>query len=277
MLGTGRRRRSNPAGHGAFGRFGFAAERNLTALISHGAAWKPRMNAPLHFRSFFDLRQFARSSRKSGFEASGLTRRHVELPPGPVAVGALYVARGEHPESMDADEFVIACEGVVSLHVGAMELSLAPGESAVIHAGSSVRWVAGDAAMLVFMRYQAQSGQGPGLTPIDYGAELTPSGAPLAELLTTPAPACRNFTDYRSADGEFVCGTWDSTPYTRKAMRYRHYELMYLLDGEVSFEDEVGARATYVKGDIFLVRQGAECSWDSQEYVRKVYAIWRPA
>lgn len=235
------------------------------------------MNASLGYPSFFDLREFARSARASLSATGGLARSYVQLPPGPVAVGALHVAQGEHQEPVDGDEFVIVEEGEVSLRVDGVESKLAPGESAVIRAGSEVRWTARDAATLVFMRYQAQPGQGAGVVPIDYAAELAPSGAPLAELLTTPTPACRNFTDHRSTDGEFVCGTWDSTPYTRRAMRYRHYELMYLLDGEVSFEDEVGARATFAQGDIFLVRQGAECSWDSQVYVRKVYAIWRPA
>lgn len=236
------------------------------------------MNPPLRFPSFFDLRRFARNAGLSAFEASnGLARRDLELPPGPIAVGALHVGPGDHPESIEGDEFVIACEGRVSLRVDGTELSLMPGESAVIRAGSAVRWAAESAATLIFMRYRTPSGQGTGVVPIDHEAELVASGAPLAELLTTPTPACRNFTDYRSADGEFVCGTWDSTPYTRKGMRYRHYELMYLLDGEVSFEDEAGARATFAQGDIFLVRQGAECSWDSQSHVRKVYAIWRPA
>lgn len=235
------------------------------------------MSAALRFPSFFDLREFARTARSPLAQTDSLVRRHVELPPGPVAVGALHMAAGEHAESVDGDEFVVADQGRVSLHVDGAELSLAPGESAAIRAGSVVRWVAEDAATLIFMRYRTPSGQDPGFVPIDYAAELAPSGAPLAELLTTPTPVCRNFTDYRSADGEFVCGTWDSTPYTRKAMRYRHYELMYLLDGEVSFEDEVGARATFAQGDIFLIRQGAECSWDSQVHVRKVYAIWRPA
>lgn len=235
------------------------------------------MNAPLRFPSFFDLREFARSARPSSSATGGLARCHVELPPGPVAVGALHMPPGDHPGSVDGDEFVVASEGRVSLRVGGAELSLAPGESAVIRAGSDVRWAAEDAATLIFMRYQAQSGQGPGFVPIDFGAELAPSGAPLAELLTTPTPACRNFTDYRSADGEFVCGTWDSTPYARRAMRYRHYELMHLLEGEVGFEDAAGARARFSRGDIFLIRQGAECSWDSKVQVRKVYAIWRPA
>lgn len=234
------------------------------------------MKTPSEVPSFIDLQRFARTSHPPAGEAP-LTRRYLPLPPGPVSVGALHVEPGRHSETMDADEFVIVCDGTVALHGDGAILSLAPGQSAVIRCGSAVRWEADTQALLVFMRYRAQPGDGAGIVPIDYEAELVPSGAPLAELLTTPTPACRNFTDYRSTDGEFVCGTWDSTPYARRAMRYRHYELMYLLEGEVSFEDAVGARATFVRGDIFLVRQDAECSWDSKVHVHKAYAIWRPA
>jgi uncharacterized cupin superfamily protein len=60
-------------------------------------------------------------------------------------------------------------------------------------------------------------------------------------------------------------------------MAYRHYELMYLLDGSVTFIDEAGTEGAFAKGDIFLVEQGASCSWDSQVHVKKVYCIYRPA
>lgn len=173
------------------------------------------MNTASLFPSFFDLREFAQSGSASAGEAGGLVRRQLELPEGPVVVGALHLAAGDHSERVDADEFVIACAGTVSVRVDGTERSLAPGESAVIRAGSAVNWIAKGSATLVFMRYLAERDGDTGLVPIDYEAELAPSGAPLAELLTTPTPACRNFTDYRSPDGEFVCGTWDSTPYAR--------------------------------------------------------------
>lgn len=192
-------------------------------------------------------------------------------------MGALHIEPGRHTETTDADEFVIVCDGAVALNCDGSTLSLALGQSAVIRSGSAVCWETNGQASLVFMRYHAAGSNSTGIVPIDYEAELVPSGAPLAELLTTPTPTCRNFTDYRSTDGEFVCGTWDSTPYSRRVMRYRHYELMCLLEGEVSFEDAVGEQGTFVRGDIFLVRQDAECSWDSKVHVHKVYAIWRPA
>jgi uncharacterized cupin superfamily protein len=109
----------------------------------------------------------------------------------------------------------------------------------------------------------------PGVTVID-------TGPPAADLLVGPTPSCRNHSDYLSTNGEFVCGTWDSTPYHRRSMLYRHIELMHLLDGSVTFEDATGS-VTFAKGDIFLAMRGAECAWISHVHVKKVYAIHRPA
>ncbi|MFV4725635.1 cupin domain-containing protein, partial [Mycobacterium tuberculosis] len=93
------------------------------------------------------------------------------------------------------------------------------------------------------MAYTAGAGAPAAAVPVDLAAELAPSGAPLAELLIGPTPSCRNHTDYRSADGTFTCGVWDSTPYHRRAMRYAHFELMVLLKGSVTFVDEEGKAA----------------------------------
>jgi len=60
-------------------------------------------------------------------------------------------------------------------------------------------------------------------------------------------------------------------------MASRNYELIYLSAGSVTFGDGAGAQGTFGKGDIFLVEQGASCSWDSQVHVKKIYAIYRPA
>jgi uncharacterized cupin superfamily protein len=60
-------------------------------------------------------------------------------------------------------------------------------------------------------------------------------------------------------------------------MAYRHFELMYLLHGSVTFVDELDREGTFGAGDIFLVEQHAQCSWESREDVAKIYAIYRPA
>jgi uncharacterized cupin superfamily protein len=54
-------------------------------------------------------------------------------------------------------------------------------------------------------------------------------------------------------------------------------ELMYLLEGSVTFVDETGRSGTFSKGDIFLIEQKASCTWESRENVAKLYVIYRPA
>jgi uncharacterized cupin superfamily protein len=60
-------------------------------------------------------------------------------------------------------------------------------------------------------------------------------------------------------------------------MSYRHHELIHLLEGNFTFEDETGRIGTFFPGDIVLAEQHAQCSWEHREHVTKVYAIYRPA
>jgi uncharacterized cupin superfamily protein len=60
-------------------------------------------------------------------------------------------------------------------------------------------------------------------------------------------------------------------------MPYRMYELMYQLEGSVKLVDETGRGSTFTRGDILIVEQHAQCSWESREHVAKVYAVFRPA
>ncbi|WP_244438799.1 cupin domain-containing protein [Paraburkholderia dilworthii] len=156
-------------------------------------------------------------------------------------------------------------------------LTLNAGSSAVIPEGAYFAWSTQGPVSIIFMRYQGAQGTDGTIVPIDDAPQLEPSGTPSEELLLTPTPQCRNQTDYRSPDEQFNCGTWDSTPYHRVAMLYHHHELMHLLEGSVTFVDETGRGATFSRGDIFLVEQGAQCSWESREHVAKVYATYRPA
>jgi len=236
-------------------------------------------------RSFVDLRAFADREAatvpvaQAGGEDPFLACRSL-LPTteGPVTVGVLQLPPGlGKVASMPADEFLIVHKGRVTLEADGHALALEPDASVVLTRGVSVAWSADAPVTLIFLRRSGGPDDKAAMIPIEENPVLTPSGAPLAELLVGPTPSCRNYSDYRSPDGEFVCGTWDSTPYHRLAMSYRHFELMYLLDGSVTFVDGAGRKGTFAKGDIFLVEQGAHCSWESREYVKKVYAIYRPA
>lgn len=237
--------------------------------------------------SFIDLRCFAKDQTQgipaqaagsAGEDRFLTSRRILDRPPGPVTFGAIALDAGcGTVESQPADEFVIVCDGTLTLTQQDRVLALGPGGSAVLQHGAQFAWTADGPVSVIFMRYNRSTLGDRLLVPITENPVMEPSGAPLAELLLTPTPACRNFTEYRSADGELSCGTWDSTPYHRRAMFYRIYELMYLKEGSVSFEDETGRRGTFSRGDIFLIEQNAQCSWESRENVAKVFAIYRPA
>jgi uncharacterized cupin superfamily protein len=235
-------------------------------------------------RSFVDLNAFAADAGQgvtldasASLDRFESRRRLLDLPVGPVTAGVIALGQDSGTISAQpADEFVIVSEGAIAFTQGERTLTLSAGSSAVIPRGASFSWATQAPASVIFMRYLGGQGTDGAIVPIDGAPQLAPSGAPLAELLLTPTPQCRNQTDYRSPDAQFTCGTWDSTPYHRIAMRYPHYELMHLLEGSVTFVDETGRTATFSRGDIFLVEQGARCSWESLEQVAKVYAIYRP-
>lgn len=230
--------------------------------------------------SFIDLRAFA-SAALPGAAAGGSwleARTCLPLAPGPISLSALKLASGAgQVPPLPGDEFVTVLSGHLTLKAGDSSVTLGPDESAVVPRGLGFGWSAPAGATALVMRSAEDGGPGAAhITTIDTGVTLSPSGAPLADLLLTPTPSCRNHTAYTSGSGAFLCGVWDSTPYHRRAMRYRHFELMLLLEGSVTFVDGAGREGTFDKGDIFLVEQGAECSWESRVQVAKVFAIYRP-
>jgi uncharacterized cupin superfamily protein len=234
--------------------------------------------------TFVDLREFAEDKNlgvavnaRAGEDRFLAARRVLDWPASPVTAGVITLEAGQGAvQSLVADEFIIVHAGQITLSQKDCTVTLQPGQSAVIKQGASFTWSAPEAVSLIFTRYNHSLPGDGAIVPIQENPEMGPSGGPAAELLTTPAPVCRNFTDYKTEDEEFMCGTWDSTPYARRPMFYRHFELMYLLEGSVSFVDETGRSATFSKGDIFLIEQGANCSWDSRVQVAKVYVIYRP-
>lgn len=231
------------------------------------------MSVASEVRSFVDLRAFAASADVPSGGDYRTARTALPLAEGPCSVDLLALDGGAGSDTgLPGDEFVIVLAG--SLRLG--DVPLAVDACAMIPSGVAFDWQAAPGTRALAMRYLIDMPAAQRIVPIDESAELAPSNPPLAELLVGPTPSCRNHTDYLSSDGVFICGTWDSTPYHRTAMRYRHHELMHLLDGSVTFEDEAGASQTFAKGDIFLLEHAAQCSWDSQEHVKKVYAIWRP-
>jgi len=236
------------------------------------------MSTAIDCPSFIDLRAFAAGpNHNDGADPFGEGRRLVPLRGGPVEAGSIHLPAGKGAApAATGDCWMILADGAVTISADGATREHAAGDSWVVPAETAFDWVAPVPATIIFLRYTNGADSPAGIVPIDIAVDLTPSGAPLAELLIGETPACRNSSTFRSADGEFTCGIWDSTRYHRRPMRYVHFELMYLLQGEVTFVDESGRSRTFAQGDIFLVEQGASCSWESLEHVAKVYAIFRP-
>lgn len=207
------------------------------------------------------------------------SRRRLPLHDGPVSVETVTLEGGVSGDALpNGDEFVLVLAGAIRFHQAGRELRLASGEAAVLVRERRVEWSTQGATELIVMRCTAGGGvdsDEPVRIAVD--APLGPSNGPLPELLIGAKPICGNHTDYRSQSGEFVCGTWDSTPYHRQLMTFRHYELMRLLEGQVTFIDQEGRAGTFGPGDVVLFVQGSGCSWESRTHVKKIYATYRPA
>lgn len=176
------------------------------------------------------------------------------------------------------DAWLFALSGAVVFESMGGDLTLAEGESCGAPRGTSFGWRTDAPATLLAMRYPGgNAGMAPGIVAIPNDAPLSASNPPALDVLLSDVPSCRSNNLFVSADAVFKCGIWDSTPYQRVPIFFHHSELMHLLEGSVSFVDKAGRAATFHKGDTFIIEQGAECSWDSQVKVAKIYAYYKPA
>ncbi|HJP67560.1 MAG TPA: cupin domain-containing protein [Sphingomicrobium sp.] len=204
-------------------------------------------------------------------------RRRLPLPKSPVTVESVILPAGANGQAeLPGDEFVLVLSGQVRFNQKERELRVGEGEAAVVLRNHTLDWTAEEQSELLVMRCIA-GGSAAEPVVIDTKAPLSASNPPLAHLLVGPTPNCRNHSDFRSETGEFVCGTWDSTPYHRRLMEFGHFELMRLLEGQVTFVDQHGRTGTFSAGDVVLFVRGGGCSWESRSHVKKIYATYRPA
>lgn len=232
-------------------------------------------------RNVIDLRAFAGDPAQgvpSGDQGDAwfAGRRIAVTPPGPVGIAALTLDGAGAVDALPADEFVFVLSGELVIE-GAEPLTLTNDRGAMLPKGLCFTWRAKLGTQAIVMSCDTGDAGSDVPVAIDLDAKLVPSNPPAAAVLLSAAPSCRNHTDYRSANGEFSAGVWDSTPYHRRHIDYPHAELMHLLAGSVTFEDEGGNVRTFRKDDVFVVLPGARCSWLSEEDVAKVWVIYRKA
>lgn len=220
-----------------------------------------------------DLRAYARGTAPSHHWQE---RAAPAFADGKARVAAVALRGTGHVDALPDDECVLVLAGQLSIDGAGGSLALAAGQAGVVPVGASFDWRASeDLLAIVYAAPTAAPGTPDAIVAIDTDAPLTPSGAPAPENLLGPVPQCRNHTDYLSANTEFVCGTWDSTPYHRRQIRYAQVEMMFLLGGRVTFTD-AHASVTFGAGDACLFVRGDGCAWLSEEHVKKIYATQRP-
>lgn len=246
----------------------------MTETMDLKAARRDKAAGATQVRGIIDLRAYAAQVAPTSDWLAG--RASAAFVDQGAAVAAIAPVGEGRVAALPADEFVVVLSGALTLETARGAAVVRAGRSVVLPSGLGFGWRAAAGTVAVIVACPGAAGTAPDLVRIDEEAPLQPSNPPLAELLVGPTPSCRNHSDYRSANGELVCGTWDSTPYHRRAMLYRHIELMHLLDGAVTFEDASGS-VTFSKGDIVLAARGAQCAWVSEVHVKKVYATHRPA
>ena len=178
------------------------------------------------------------------------------------------------------NEFMTVLEGEVVIVEKDRTTSITAGESFIIPKGLHCRWTQPGHVRKFFVIFEDASGlvnEGPLHTiKIDPAVALAPSTPPARDMLLSEVPTQHAHQYFSDATGQLNIGVWDTTGYHRKLIDFPRHELMHLLEGAVSFEDDQGRTQHFKAGDTFFVPLGTPNSWKSEGYLRKIYVIFQP-
>jgi uncharacterized cupin superfamily protein len=177
-------------------------------------------------------------------------------------------------------EFMVIVEGEVVVVEEDCETVIGPGESFFIPKGRRCIWNQSGYAKKFMVIFDDPSGiagnQSQPIIKIDPNVKLVPSTPPSAEALHSPVPSQHTYEYFRDATGQLTVGVWQTTGYHRKLIDFPRFELMHLLEGTVTFEDDKGFSQSFKSGDTFFVPMGTPNSWKSEGTLRKIYCIFQP-
>lgn len=115
--------------------------------------------------------------------------------------------------------------------------------------------------MVGIIRLDPHNPKGEGLAPW----EVIPP-----DWLTGPVPVQRGVKAYEN--NGLCVGTWENHGGSATSTHpYPLFELMQLIDGEVTIIDETGKKDVISAGQAFFLPQGFKCSWDMAKYYRKYF------
>ncbi len=210
----------------------------------------------------------------SALDPFGDSRQRAWLGDDGVSAGRVRFNGTLEIEAFPHTETLVVHAGHVVLSSAEHTLELGVGASAVIGRGTRLRVQASDHSEWAFCALDLPDAPArPGLTFLDPHTLLNPSAAPEPAILIGPAPQCRALNLFDDDATQLRIGIWDSTPYARHGRPHKLHELMHLLEGSVTLQDDAGSAVTVNPGDTVFVAHGAPCAWTSSVYVRKVYAV----
>lgn len=95
-------------------------------------------------------------------------------------------------------------------------------------------------------------------------------------VINSYAPTQRDSGCVTNDAGNLFVGMWDSEAFESELRPFPCYEFVMLLEGEVTITEERGTAQTFRAGDAFFVPKDTVCSWKTEGYVKKLYAILDP-
>ena len=106
------------------------------------------------------------------------------------------------------------------------------------------------------------------------GIALEPCAVVPAEAVIDGKPQEQGAVIHESADGKFIVGVWESTPYAEVFDEYPGDEFCHVLTGKVTLTDADGASKSYTAGQSYFVPKGFKGTFRVEETMRKYYALY---
>ena len=169
------------------------------------------------------------------------------------------------------DELVTIHRGEAVIELGdGGSMSLDPGDTAFISAGTSYRWIQkGDVVREFLWLLETESGV-PTAIKINPVVEKNKCAGPSEDVLLTPNPHCESTTIYRRTDGRLTLMLWSATPYRRRVAQHGSSEFMRILSGDVTLRGGNGEVYKGSPGSGLFVPKGAAVGWESTSDILKI-------
>lgn len=178
-------------------------------------------------------------------------------------------------------EFMILLEGEVTIVEASRETTFRAGDAFVIPQGLRCQWTQPGYVKKVWATYEdPHHGSRPPAVDdhavlVDPTSPLQPSAPLPPTILLSAAPSQSARETFADPTNRFAAGVWSTTAYHRRALPFDRWELMHILEGEVTLAHPTEGGETFRTGDTFLVSRGEIRSWQGRGDLRKIYCLFR--